>query len=310
MTHLAWVPPEMLDIIGPAPAGVELAPIPGDPASDPRAGDVEMFVVPLASPSSNSPAALAGLWRAMPGLRHLQVLSAGVDWVVGTVPEGVALYSGRGVHDVPVAEWVVAAILAGLKRFGQYRDDMHEGAWRPVPVEDISGANVLFVGYGSIGRAVEARLTAFGPRTVARVARHAREGVHAIAELPNLLPDADVVIVLVPLTPETRGMVDDAFLARMKSGALLVNAARGKVVDTDALLDALTSERLRAVIDVTDPEPLPSGHPLWAAPGLLITPHIAGITPDLLERAAALVRDQLVRLGRDEELANQVRQGY
>ncbi len=138
------------------------------------------------------------------------------------------------------------------------------------------------------------------------VARTARDGVRSIDDLPQLLPDADVVILIVPVTDETRGMVDAAFLARMKDDALLVNAARGVVVDTDALLAELSSRRLRAALDVTEPEPLPAGHPLWSAPNLLLTPHVAGAVPGTNERAAAAVTDQLRRVLAGEPLVNVV----
>jgi phosphoglycerate dehydrogenase-like enzyme len=162
---------------------------------------------------------------------------------------------------------------------------------------------VLLVGYGAIGEAIEARLRPFEVEVV-RVARRGRDGVHPIAELPRLLPDADVVILIVPLTAETRGLVDADFLARMKDGALLVNVARGPVVDTDALLAALTSGRLSAAVDVTDPEPLPADHPLWDAPNLLVSPHVGGASSAMWPRAHRLVRDQLHRFADGEPLAN------
>jgi phosphoglycerate dehydrogenase-like enzyme len=138
------------------------------------------------------------------------------------------------------------------------------------------------------------------------VARTPREGVHGTDELPRLLPEADVVVLIVPVTPETRGMVDASFLAAMKDGALLVNAARGVVVDTDALVAELTGGRLRAALDVTEPEPLPEGHPLWSAPNLLLTPHVAGAVPNTNERAAAALIDQLQRILAGQPLANVV----
>lgn len=309
MTRLAWVPGDMLDLVG-APPGVELAAVPRDPLADPRVGEVELFVIPLRPPSSRVGLPLAELWPRMRSLRYVQTLSAGVDWIVGTLPEGVVLCSARGVHDVPVAEWAVAAILAGLKNLTHFRDDMRTGTWRMEPLEQLRGATVLFVGYGSIARAVEERLEPFGPAAVLRVARHAREGVSAVDALPGLLPLADVVVLLLPLTRETAGLFDARMIEAMKPRALLVNAARGGLVDGGALLRALEERRVRAVLDVTDPEPLPSTDPLWRAPGLLITPHVAGITSDIVPRAAALVRDQLERFARDEPLANQVHEGY
>jgi phosphoglycerate dehydrogenase-like enzyme len=151
------------------------------------------------------------------------------------------------------------------------------------------------VGAGDIGRRIGRMLEGFDAE-LTYVARTARDGVRSTDELPQLLPQADVVVLVVPVTEETRGMVDAGFLAAMADGALLVNAARGVVVDHDALLAELTSGRLRAALDVTDPEPLPAGHPLWSAPGLLLTPHVAGAVPDTNDRAAAVVADQLRRV--------------
>jgi phosphoglycerate dehydrogenase-like enzyme len=162
---------------------------------------------------------------------------------------------------------------------------------------------VLIVGHGSIGQAVERRLDGWEVE-ITRVARHARDGVHPIGDLPALLPDADVVVILVPSTSETRRLVDAGFLKQMKDGALLVNAARGAIVDTDALLAELTSGRLRAALDVTDPEPLPDGHPLWSAPGLLLTPHVGGAVRGSRRRAYQIVTDQLARLAAGEPLLN------
>jgi phosphoglycerate dehydrogenase-like enzyme len=169
--------------------------------------------------------------------------------------------------------------------------------------QPVEGKHVLIVGYGSIGAAVERRLAGFGV-TVERIARHARPGVLGDEDLPAALSRADVVIMLVPVTPETRSMVDAKFLAAMKDGALLVNAARGAIVDTDALLAELRSGRILAALDVTDPEPLPAGHPLWSAPGLLLTPHVGGAVTDAEARAYVIVRAQLARYAAGEPLEN------
>ena len=168
---------------------------------------------------------------------------------------------------------------------------------------------MLIVGYGSIGRALEARLAPFGARIV-RVARHARDGVHSTDQLPHLLPHADAVVILLPLTSATRGMVNADFLAAMRPGALLVNAARGPIVDTDALLAALRAERIQAALDVTDPEPLPDGHPLWSAPGVLITPHIGGAVFRVYERGWRFAGEQVRRYLDGEPLLNVVKDGY
>ena len=243
-------------------------------------------------------------------LRVIQTLSAGVDIVAPHVPPGVTLCDAAGVHDIPVAEWVVLAILAMRRQLPEHVQSQREGAWRWLGVgSDLEDATVLIVGFGSIGRAVEERLKPFGAR-VDRVALHPRDGVHGVAGLPSLLPHADVVVILVPLTDRTRAMVDAQFLARMKAGALLVNAARGPIVDPDALLDALTRDHIRAALDVTDPEPLPDGHPLWSAPGVLITPHVAGAARRVFERGMRLAATNVRRYINGEPLLNVVTEGY
>jgi phosphoglycerate dehydrogenase-like enzyme len=159
------------------------------------------------------------------------------------------------------------------------------------------------VGHGAVGSAIEARLRAFECEVVP-VARRARDGVHAIEELPDLLGEADVVILIVPLTDQTRGLVDAAFLGRMRDGALLVNVARGQVVVTDDLVAAVQAGRVRAALDVTDPEPLPAEHPLWTSPNVLISPHVGGASSAMWPRAHRLVRQQLERFAAGEPLAN------
>lgn len=244
-------------------------------------------------------------------LRVVQTLSAGVDWLVDHVPPGVTLCDAAGVHDVPVSEWTMAAILAMQRELPLQLGWQQTASWhRPGPeTDDLEGSTALILGYGSIGRAVEARLAPFGVDIV-RVARTQREGVHALAELPSLLPRADVVVVLLPLTSATRGLVDARFLASMRDGTLLVNAARGSIVETAALLAEVQQRRLRAALDVTDPEPLPDGHPLWSAPGVLITPHTAGSSKRFASRAWRLVADQVGRYQRGEPLQNVVVNGY
>ena len=169
----------------------------------------------------------------------------------------------------------MAATLAAQRGIPFFVREQDAGRWSFDARTSLVGARVLIVGAGDIGREIGRMLAGFDVE-LTYVARTAREGVRSTAELPELLPHADVVILIVPVTPETTGMVDAAFLAAMPDGALLVNAARGVVVDTDALLAELTAGRLRAALDVTDPEPLPPGHPLWSAPGLLLTPHVGG----------------------------------
>jgi phosphoglycerate dehydrogenase-like enzyme len=308
------------------PAEVEVVRIAADenvPAGE-SALDLDIWVLPLFPRQ-------AALVRPRIGSTHVvQSLLAGVDAYLPLIPNGATLCDAQGVHDLPVAEWIVGVVLAMLKYLPFYLQVQAAGDWSrrtggtqiyrdahpedvaeyPAPMEEeLAGSRVLIVGYGSIGRAVEERLAPFGV-TVERVSRRGRQGVESQERLDELLPHADIVILLVPLTGDTRGMMDSRRLAAMKHGALLVNAARGPVVDTQALDAALRSGSIRAAIDVTDPEPLPAGHPLWSAPNLLITPHIAGASPRFMERAMALVGEQCRRYLAGEPLAHIVRDGY
>ena len=244
--------------------------------------------------------------RELPELRVVQVLSAGTDAVEHLIPPGVTLCNARGARDVPVAEWVVGALLGDASGLLRSAAGQHERDWRPYRPAEVAGSTVLIVGHGSIGEAVRRRVQALRAEVIA-VAAHARPGVHPVEDLPGLLPTADAVVVLAPLTPQTRGMVDAEFLARMHDGAVLLNAGRGPVVDTDALLREVRSGRLRAVLDVIDPEPLPADHPLWTTPGVAITPHVAGDSPPAERRAERLAAEQLARFARGEPLRNVVR---
>ncbi len=276
----------------------------GEVAVPESVADVE-FYVPSFFPS---PAGSAVLSR-MPRLAVVQTLTAGVDWLRPHLPPGVALCNARGAHDASTAEWVVAAMLGALRGFPAFTREQAAARWAYQGTDQLATKSVLIVGYGAIGAAVERRLAGFEV-TVVRVARRARPGVAGLDDLPGLLPAADVVVLLVPATPETTGMVDRAFLAAMKDGALLVNAARGTVVDTAALVTEVTTGRLRAALDVTAPEPLPPAHPLWTLPGVFITPHVAASTPVSRQRAARLVREQAEAHTRGEPLRNVINGAY
>ncbi|MFN8077099.1 MAG: 2-hydroxyacid dehydrogenase [Kineosporiaceae bacterium] len=247
---------------------------------------------------------------AVPGLRWVQLLSAGYDGVPEDLPPGVGLLNGAGIHDAVTAELALALTLASLRDLPTAVREADHGRWTPLASPGLAGRRVLILGAGRIGTAICARLAPFEPASVTRVGTRAREDtlgrVHAAAELPQLLPHHDVVIVIVPLSEQTRGMVDAAFLAAMPDGALVVNVARGPVVDTPALLAELESGRLRAALDVTDPEPLPADHPLWRAPGLPLTPHVGGNTADLVPRMRAFLAAQVERLAAGEPPHNVV----
>jgi phosphoglycerate dehydrogenase-like enzyme len=294
-----WLP-DTPDKFGTLPPGIEADVWSGGEEFPTSADQVEFVVLP----HGQKPEVIRKL-GTLPRLRTIQILSAGADHVLPYVPGDIRLCNARGAHTPATAELTVGLIIASLRNFPRFAVAQHEGRWDTTLSDPVAGKHVLIVGYGDIGAAVERRLAGWDV-AVERIARTARDGVHAIAELPELLPAADVVVILVPVTDETRQLVNKDFLAAMKDGALLVNAARGVVVDTDALLAELTSGRLRAALDVTDPEPLPAGHPLWQAPGLLLTPHVGGAIHEVRERGYQVVAAQLARLAAGEPLRNAI----
>ncbi|MFE8987800.1 2-hydroxyacid dehydrogenase [Streptomyces collinus] len=274
---------------------------PADPA------DCAFYVVPYMKPS---PLCVRPMGR-MSNVRVVQTLSAGIDHVepgLGHLPAGVRLCNARGVHEASTGELTLALILASLRGIPDFVRAQDRGEWLGGFRPALADKNVLIVGYGSIGEAIEDRLVPFEVARVARVARSerttARGPVHPLTELPALLPEADVVILSTPLNESTRGLAGADFLSRMKDGALLVNVARGPVVDTKALLAELETGRITAALDVTDPEPPGREHPLWRAPGVLISPHVGGPTSAFLPRAKRLLVDQLNRYVNREPLRN------
>ncbi len=296
----AWVRDRpQLRCLGVLPKDVEIHPITSD--GELPAGIVEAeFVVP---PYGDD--ALLERMADMPNLAVVQAASAGVEWLERWVPDGVTLCSARGARDTAVAEWVLAATLVMEKRLPDLARRAAEHVWQPELLEELAGKRALIVGFGSIGQRVVEMLSALGVQTQG-VTSTARGDVRGVEDLPELLPAADIVIVLVPLTPRTEGLFDGHMLARMRPGALLVNAARGPVLDTDALLEQLHCGRVRAALDVTDPEPLPADHPLWDAPGVMLTPHLAGDSPQAEERVYRLIGDQLRRYANRAPLINVV----
>jgi len=261
------------------------------------------------------PARAMRIWQRLRGVRLVLSLMAGTEWIPGVVGPRVTICNARGAHNISTAEWTVSAILATLKYFPFYLDVQRGGVWKrrfeasaqytritgdarplypPVMLEELTGKRVLLVGYGAIGQEIERMLAPFDVK-LKRVARSARDGVYAVSELDSLLPQAEIVILILPSTAESHHLIGSRQLALMRQGALLVNAARGPVVDTDALVAALNSGRIRAALDVTDPEPLPEGHPLWSCPNLLLTPHVAGSSPQFAPRSVRTAADELRR---------------
>ena len=231
----------------------------------------------------------------MPNLKLVQTLGTGYDWIISSLPAGVQLANNPGINAGPVAEWVVAAVLTMLRNFSEFHNDQRDRHWHQRVTGELGGSKVLVIGFGAIGKRITSLLRAFDA-DVAVAASRKRPGVNGPDEIPDLLRWADVVVVMVPLNDTTRHMVDAQFLAAMRDGAVLVNAARGAVVDTSALVAELKTGRIRAVLDVTDPEPLPLDHELWGLPGVVITPHVASVVPSFLPSSYRRIHAQLVRM--------------
>jgi phosphoglycerate dehydrogenase-like enzyme len=225
-------------------------------------------------------------------VRYVQSQSLGYDGAANFVPDGVAFCNAVGVHEAPTAELALTLVLASQRGWPEVGRNQAAENWERPAYPGLIGRRVLLVGVGGIGREVEKRMAGFGA-TLTRVARTARNDIHSVDELPALLPDADIVIIAVPLSDETRGLVNAAFLDQLPGGALVVNVSRGPIVDTDALVERVRSGALRSALDVFDPEPLPAGHPLWSLPGSLVSPHLGGNVLSMLDRIDPLVVEQI-----------------
>ncbi|MEV7096361.1 2-hydroxyacid dehydrogenase [Amycolatopsis sp. NPDC051045] len=284
------------------PEGVEAAYYDGVDAPPADLGDVEFYVLPY-DRGPEPPKLIAEL----PSLRVVQSLSAGVETLVPLLPAGVRLANGRGLHDLSVAEHALALIHSAQRDLPRWFAQQTRGEWAREHTRSLADSRVLLVGYGSIGQAIERQLVA-AEAVVTRVASRSRpdDRVHGVAELPALLPEADIVVLVLPDTPATRGLIGPDELAALPDDALVVNVGRGTAIDTDALLAETRAGRLRAGLDVVEPEPLPADHPLWTVPGVVITPHIAGGSASFYPRAKKLAAEQLRRYVKDEELLNLV----
>jgi phosphoglycerate dehydrogenase-like enzyme len=309
--HVLLSSEQARDLLGSPPPGVRFTVWNGSGEAPATLPEVELWV-----PQMLMAIGIDEMLARLPALKVIQLTTAGADAFVSRLPAGVRLYDARGVHGGSTSEWVLATLLAALRDLPRFVRAQDERRWDYTFTDELADKRVLVVGAGDVGGQIRRKLLAFDAE-VTMVARRSRPpsgddpAVHAVEELPALLPHADVVVVVVPLTEATRGLVDAAFLAAMPDGALLVNGARGPVVDTEALTAELRSGRLRAVVDVTDPEPLPADHPLWTAPGLLLlTPHVAGSVHGYPRRAFTLVAKQLTRWVAGEPLINEVVDGY
>lgn len=295
--------PDMPELahIGELPANVDVVLVREEPQPLPDLAGVDL-IVPLMRIRPRLLELLAG----PPGrLRVIQTLSAGVDWLVGKVPTHVTVCNARGIYDAPLAEWVIGAILAMQRGHIRARDAQARAEWEFFEPHELQGRRVVILGMGSIGTAIADRLRPFGVEIVG-VGRTARDGVRALADLDAILPTTDILVAMLPLTSETAGLLDARRLALLRDGALLVNAGRGRTVDTAALTSELQAGRLRAALDVVDPEPLPADHPLWTLPNVLLTPHMAGDSPSTTTRCFELAGDQIRRFAAGEPLINEV----
>jgi phosphoglycerate dehydrogenase-like enzyme len=315
--------PELLKLF---PSEIDLIPIPSQPQGN---YDIDLWIPP--------PAPVLGqrIWPHLRGVKTALSLMAGTEWLTDLVGPAVTVTNAQGAHSISTAEWTVSATLAMLKYFPLYRDLQLAADWPgrrqaskdyaylhrddrpqfpPILQEELHAKRVLIVGYGDIGKTIETYLIPFGVE-ITRVARTPRPAtdltpeVHPVTQLDDLLPHAEIVILILPHTPESHGLIGAKQLALMPQGALLVNAARGPIVQTDALVAALNAGKIRAALDVTDPEPLPADHSLWKCPNLLLTPHVAGSTPQFSPRAFQIATDQIRRLLKGEPLIHVVQVG-
>lgn len=271
----------------------------GDAPGPADLADVVFFTVPYDRPFGTEPI------PRLTGVRVIQTLTAGYDHLAALLPAGITLCTARGLHDASTAEHALGLILAAQRELPRWVRAQDAGRWEHAHTRSLAGCRVLIVGYGSIGAALDARLRACEAGTI-RVARRPRpdEQVSGVAGLDGLLPAADIVVLLTPLSAGTRGLLDARRLALLPDGALVVNAGRGPVLDTGAILAETASGRLRAALDVTDPEPLPPGHPLWHCPGTIITPHVAGGAAAFYPRATDFIVRQVRSFAAGEPLRN------
>ncbi|WP_022891029.1 2-hydroxyacid dehydrogenase [Agromyces subbeticus] len=293
--------PTLRDALGTPPPGADVvvwdleAPAPGD--------HIDLVVPPYMSAASRL-GALDGV-----STRLVQSQSIGFDGVPAALPPGHVFANAASVHETSTAELTIALVLASQRGIPDFVRAAGEGRWAPARHESLADRRVLLIGYGGVGRAIEARLAPFEVE-ITRVASRARSDeqgfIRGIDELPTLLPNADIVIVGVPLTESTTGLIGEAFLAALPDGALVVNIARGKVADTAAILAEAERGRLRFALDVTDPEPLPAGHPLFALPNVLVSPHVGGASTAMIPRMARLLGEQIERMLRGDEPLNVV----
>jgi phosphoglycerate dehydrogenase-like enzyme len=243
------------------------------------------------------------LTKKMPNLKILQMPNAGFDDALEFVRDGITLCNGRSIHDDSTAELAVGLTIASLRGFPDFVRNQDKSSWVHVKNKSINDRRIGIIGFGSIGSTIAKMLSGFSVE-ILPFTQSGRDNTTAISDLDKHLPTLDVVILILPLTPESKHLFNAKRLSLMKDGALLVNVARGPIIDTDALVKELNSGRITAAVDVTDPEPLPSDHPLWRAKGVLISPHVGGNTTAFEKRARKLIESQLNLLAEGKPLNN------
>ena len=299
MNHVVWTQWDDIEV----PAGIKKL----GPATAPLDSDLMETVTFYVPTYMTGKTGLDPVTR-MPALRTLQVPNAGYDGALAYRREGLTICNAKGVHDLSTSELALALTLTSLRGIDEFVRAQPHGQWLQGPRPSLAYKRVGLVGYGSIGQTIARMLEPFKVDLVP-FSKSGRDGSHTMDRLDALLPTFDVVIIIVPANAETTKMFDQRRLALMKDGALLVNVARGVIVDTDALLHELESGRIRAAIDVVDPEPLPSDHPLWQAPGLVLSPHVGGNSSAFEPGMRALLKTQFDRLAQGLEPLHIVAQG-
>lgn len=277
------------------------------PANDVTATDVAQAEVIFGAPNK--------AWVAeAPALRWVQLPSAGADGWAAVRPD-MLLTKASGVFGIPIAEWVLGSMLMLTRNMHLYRDLQRESRWEERPgAAEIFGSTVGLIGLGDLGREVALRAKAFGCRVLA--ARRTAGGeapayVDAVLPVDELLPQVDFLVMAIPNTPETRGLLSAERIARLRRGACVINVGRGATLDEEALVEALRSGHLAgAALDVTTVEPLPPTSPLWQMPQVIITPHTSGRSPQAnADRRTALFCENLQRYMAGETLRNLVDRG-
>jgi phosphoglycerate dehydrogenase-like enzyme len=282
------------------PQGMKLMQSDGFIPSTLQLADIEFYV-----PSYMGDIRTLEVIAEMKNLKIVQYSQAGYDDILPHIPNNVILCNASGLHDVSTSELAIGLAIASRRGFTQFIDNQKKGLWHRQTKPTLADSHVGIVGYGHIGKRIASLLEEFETK-VTPFSRSGNDGAVKISEFDNFLPDLDVIILILPLTHESKHFINADRIKKMKDGATLINVARGAIVDTNALIAELHTGRITAGLDVTDPEPLPEGHPLWSAPNLIITPHVGGDSAAFDPRARKMVEEQLERLAQSKPLLNQI----